>query len=515
MTRSSVSDRRAGILLHPTSLPGPNGIGEIGAEARAWVDFLASAGMRLWQVMPLGPTGYGDSPYQCFSSFAGNPYLIALDELVEAGWLETAELTPLRLLPAGAVDFGAVIPVKLDLLTRAAERFATGASAEQRAALAAFRAEHAAWLDDFALFMALKGSHGGRAWGEWPAPQRDRHPPALAAARSDLAADIDRFALWQFWFFEQWGALKAYANAKGVNVVGDVPIFVSLDSADAWANRELFFLDGEGQPTVIAGVPPDYFSATGQRWGNPLYRWDVLAQRGYDWWISRVRAALRLVDLLRIDHFRGFAAYWEIPSSEPTAVKGRWVDGPGQALFDALRAALGELPLIAEDLGVITPDVEELRDANGLPGMKVLQFAFAGGSDDPYLPHNYPHNSVVYTGTHDNETTRGWYATAPERERDFVRRYLARGDERVSWDMIRLALASTADLAIVPLQDVLDLGPEARMNTPGVPAGNWSWRFRWHEVPHWVAPELAKLADIYGRLPSAGPVDTAYRQSTT
>lgn len=505
-------DRRSGILLHPTSLPGPHGIGELGAEARAWIDFLAAAGQRAWQVMPLGPTGYGDSPYQCFSSFAGNPYLIDLGALAEEGWLASGELEPLRALPERAVDFGTLIPLKVERLTLAADRFLAGASAQQRAELAAF-VERSAWLEDFALFMAVKNSQGGRAWGEWPAPLRDRQDAALAAARAELAGEIRRIEVWQFWFSRQWDAVKEYANARGVLVIGDVPIFVSLDSADAWANRELFHLGEDGGPVVVAGVPPDYFSATGQRWGNPLYRWDVLASRGFDWWIERVRAALTTVDLLRIDHFRGFAAYWEIPASEPTAVKGRWVDGPGQALFDALAGALGELPLIAEDLGVITPDVEELRDANGLPGMKVLQFAFGGGSDDPYLPHNYPRNAVVYTGTHDNDTTRGWYAAAPAHERDFVRRYLARDDERLSWDLIRLALASTADLAIVPLQDVLDLGPEARMNTPGVASGNWSWRFTWHDVPTWVAPELAQMSELYGRLPTDGPTDTAYRQS--
>ena len=506
-------ERRSGILLHPTSLPGDHGIGDIGREAYAWIDFLAAAGQRLWQVMPLGPTGYGDSPYQCFSAFAGNPYLIDLGALRTAGWLEADELASLAELPRGQVDFGAVIPLKLGLLGVAAERFAASASAEQRAALSDFAVRQAAWLDDYALFMAIKERQGGGAWVEWPAALRGREAAELEHAARELAGAIERHKLWQHWFFAQWSALKAYANAKGVSVVGDVPIFVSMDSADAWSNPELYYFDASGNPTVVAGVPPDYFSATGQRWGNPLYRWEVMAARGFDWWVWRVRATLELVDLLRIDHFRGFAAYWEIPAAEPTAVKGRWVEGPGQALFDALRAALGELPVIAEDLGVITPDVERLRDANGLPGMKVLQFAFGGAAADPYLPHNYVKNCVVYSGTHDNDTTLGWYRGAPERERDFARRYLARGDDNLAWEFVRLAFASAADLAIVPLQDVLGLGSAARMNTPGKAAGNWSWRFSWSEVPYWAAAQLREMAEVYGRLASGGPSDTAYRQS--
>lgn len=512
---SAPVSRRSGVLLHPTSLPGPHGIGELGREAFAWLDFLESAGQRLWQVMPLGPTGYGDSPYQCFSAFAGNHYLIDLESLARAGHLTAGELAGLRALPPDRVDFGAVIPLKLTLLGTAAERFLAAAGAAERAALAEFTRANEAWLPDYALFMAFKEANGGKAWNEWPAGVRSRAAAAMESARAELAPAIAKHTVWQYWFREQWDALHAYAAERDIAILGDIPIFVAHDSADTWARPDQFHLDVTGGPTVVAGVPPDYFSATGQRWGNPLYRWDVMARDGYAWWVERVRAALGLVDMLRIDHFRGFAAYWEIPASEPTAVKGRWVAGPGQALFDALRAALGELPLVAEDLGVITPDVDALRTANGLPGMKVLQFAFADGADDPYLPHNYDADCVVYTGTHDNDTTAGWFASAPEVERDLVRRYLACDDTAVPWSFLRLAQASVARTAVATLQDVLGLGGEARMNTPGVATGNWSWRFRWQDVPYWVAPQLRELATLFGRLPGRGPADTPYRQSTT
>ena len=505
--------RRSGILLHPTSLPGPNGVGELGREAKAWLEFLASAGQRLWQVMPLGPTGYGDSPYQSFSTFAGNHFLISMQTLVEEGWLEAEELAPLAELPAERVDYGALIPRKLELLELAAERFGRSAGTEARAGLDAFKKQHAGWLDDYALFMALKEAHGGSAWSDWVPGLRDREPAALDRARREVAANATKHEVWQYWFFSQWAAVRAHAKELGIEIVGDIPIFVSLDSADAWANPELFHLDASGAPTVVAGVPPDYFSSTGQRWGNPLYRWDRMAETGYAWWIERVRATLAMVDIVRIDHFRGFAAYWEIPASEPTAVNGRWVPGPGNDLFTALERALGELPVIAEDLGVITPDVDELRLSNGFPGMKVLQFAFAGDADDPYLPHNYTPECVVYTGTHDNDTTAGWYAAAPEVERDLVRRYLARDDGEIAWELIRLAQASVADTAILPLQDALGLSSHARMNTPGMAGGNWSWRFSWQDVPFWIAPQLAELAELYGRLPGGGAKDTAYRQS--
>ncbi|CAN5906189.1 4-alpha-glucanotransferase [soil metagenome] len=509
-------ERRAGLLLHPTSLPGPYGIGSLGKAAFDWLDFLEAAGQRLWQVMPLGPTGYGDSPYQSFSAFAGNPYLIDLDLLVGEGLLRAEDLADAPDFGAESVDYGNVIPYKLRVLERAFKHFQASATDAQRESFEKFCAAQASWLDDFALFMTLKEVNGGEAWSTWPADVRDRDVGALREKRRELAEVITRHKLWQWLFYEQWLAVKAYANAKDILVVGDIPIFIAYDSADAWANPELFYFDKVGNPTVIAGVPPDYFSATGQRWGNPLYRWDKMAAQDFKWWVQRVESTLDFFDLIRIDHFRGFEAYWEIPASEPTAVKGRWVKGPGQPLFDAIRAALGDdLPIIAEDLGVITPEVEKLRDDNHLPGMKVLQFAFAADASDPYLPHNYPHDCVVYTGTHDNDTTRGWYAQAPEAERDFVRRYLGRGDEDVVQGLVQLAFASVADTAVVPLQDVLSLGTEARMNTPGVAAGNWSWRFRWEQVPHWVAAQLKDLATLYARLPGDGPKDTPYRQSVT
>ena len=517
--------RRSGVLLHPTSLPGPYGLGELGPHAMRWLDWLVESGQRLWQVLPLGPTGYGDSPYQSFSSFAGNPYLISLERLHEEGWLKAEDLVGGD-FGGGRVDFGPVIEFRLQALRSAAEAWRSWAGEDDRARFAAFRERAGAWLDDFALFMALKEAHGGRSWVEWDAPLRQRKKKALAAARETHDEAIERHMLWQWWFDRQWGDVRAAARERGIVILGDVPIFVAFDSADTWADQDLFHLDDDGNPTVIAGVPPDYFSATGQRWGNPLYRWNRHEKHDFAWWIARVRRTLELVDELRIDHFRGFEAYWEIPAEEPTAVKGRWVKGPGQPLFDALRASLasegdaltgerGDLPIVAEDLGVITAGVEKLRDDNALPGMKVLQFAFAADAADPYLPHNYPANAVVYTGTHDNDTTVGWYAQAPERERDFLRRYLARDAANVAWDLWRAAQSSVAETAVAPLQDLLGLGSEARMNTPGAPSGNWGWRFSWEALPYWLAPQLREMAELYGRLPSEGVVDTPYRQSTT
>jgi 4-alpha-glucanotransferase len=510
-------ERRSGVLLHPTSLPGPYGLGDLGDHALRWLDWLAAAGQRVWQVLPLGPTGYGDSPYQSFSSFAGNPYLISLARLERDGWLDADDLGD-DPFGTGRVEFGPVIEFRLARLHRAAERWQARADAAERVRFAAFCARARSWLDDFALFMALKEVHGGRSWVDWEPGLRGRDPAALAAARRDHAGAIERHMLWQHWFELHWALVRSAAAERGISILGDVPIFVAYDSADTWGDQSLFALDDAGQPSVVAGVPPDYFSATGQRWGNPLYRWDRHAARGFDWWIARVRRTLEQVDLLRIDHFRGFEAYWEIPADEPTAVKGRWLPGPGGALFDALRSALvgepgAQLPIVAEDLGVITPGVEALRDTYGLPGMKVLQFAFAGGASDPYLPHNYPRNAVVYTGTHDNDTSVGWYAQAPAAERELLLRYLNHDGSRPAWALWRLAQASVADTAIAPLQDLLELGSEGRMNTPGAGEGNWGWRFRWDDLPGDLSNRLLELARLYGRLPDAGPVDTAYRQS--
>jgi 4-alpha-glucanotransferase len=497
------SSRSSGILLHPTSLPGRWGIGDLGAAAYTFVDFLHASGQQLWQVMPLGPTGYGDSPYQGFSAFAGNPIVISLDQLVSEDLLSADDLAAAPSFPDAMVDYGAVIPFKLALLRRSFERFKAAASTEQQAQIQRFRASNTAWLDDYALFAALKETHNGANWSTWE-PELARHELETLARWGGENTELVEFHIYmQFQFYRQWSRLKEHANQRGVQIIGDIPIFVAYDSADVWANRELFELDEQGQPTVVAGVPPDYFSATGQRWGNPLYRWDVLAQQGYRWWIERFRAMLTLVDIARIDHFRGFAAYWEVPASEETAINGRWVPGPGVALFEAVRAALGGLPIIAEDLGLITPDVEELRDQLGFPGMKVLQFAFGGGADDLYLPHNYRRRCVVYTGTHDNDTTAGWWNNATPHERYHVQTYLGRDGSDISWDFIRLALASVAEMAIVPMQDVLGLGNEARMNTPGQPGGNWSWRYAPEMLTAELAERLRTLTVLYGRLKPA------------
>ena len=491
--------RDSGILLHPTSLPGPYGIGDMGDQAYRFVDWLAQAGQRLWQTLAIGPTGYADSPYAAFSAFAGNPLLISPDRLIAEGDLSPDDLHDLPALPAGRVDYGQVIHYKTDLLHRAATRFFEHASPERQAALAQFRHDHAHWLDDYALFMAVKAAHNLVTWTRWEPDIALRRPQALARWRDRLEAEIRFHQYTQFQFFRQWAALRTYANQRGVRIVGDIPIFVAHDSADVWAHPELFYLDERGEPTVVAGVPPDYFSATGQRWGNPLYRWELMESRGYDWWVTRVRHALSLVDILRIDHFRGFEAYWEIPASEPTAVVGRWVKGPGARLFRTLEEKLGRLPIVAEDLGVVTPEVVDLRERFGFPGMKVLQFAFDSDATNPYLPFNYDHDCVVYTGTHDNDTTRGWYASAPEHIRDRVRRFLGVDGHDISWDMIRLALMSVADMAIIPLQDVLDLDSQARMNTPGKPSGNWQWRYWGGALTDQLAERLRMLTELYGR----------------
>ena len=505
--------RRAGILLHPTSFPGREGIGTLGPDAYRVLDWLSEAGIRTWQILPLGPTGYGDSPYQAFSAFAGNPYLVSLQELTERGWLEPERASNALQVSGSRVDYGAVIPAKLEALTEAEAAFWRNGTREDHDLVHAFRERENSWIEDYALFMALKEVHGGAAWNDWPAPLRDREPEALARARETHHAAIRRHVTWQAWFDQQWRDVRAYAHARDIEILGDVPIFVAFDASDVWINRELFDLHDDGRPRHIAGVPPDYFSETGQRWGNPLYRWDVMAQRNFAWWTARLQATLRQVDTIRIDHFRGFAAYWEIPAEEPTAVRGRWREGPGQAFFDALKLELGTLPIVAEDLGVITPDVEALRDANDLPGMKVLQFAFAGDAQDPYLPHNYPARSVVYTGTHDNDTTVGWYQNAPERERDHVRRYLASSGEHVAHDLIRAAFASVAERAVTPLQDVLELDSSARMNLPGQAAGNWGWRASWEDLTSERARHLRSIAELYGRVQNSAATDTPYRQS--
>ncbi len=492
--------RSAGILLHPTSLPAPFGIGEIGEAAFRFVDFLVESAQTLWQVLPLGPTGYGDSPYAAFSSMAGNPLLINLAWLEAEGDVEAAVLQEAPVFDEARVDYGRVIPFKMAVLRHAAMRFREQADPASRTAFERFCAEHAAWLEDFALFMALKEAHGGAAWRAWEWPLASRQPEALAAWRERLEEAIFVHKYIQFRFFEQWQTLHRYANEKGVQIVGDLPIFVAYDSADVWANPHLFKLDENLLPIVVAGVPPDYFSETGQLWGNPLYRWDVMAADGYTWWIERLRQTLRWVDIVRLDHFRGFVAAWEVPAGEPTAVNGRWVPGPGEDLFRAVEAALGEVPIIAEDLGFITPDVEALRRRLGFPGMKVLQFAFGTDASNPYLPHNYESNAVVYTGTHDNETLVGWTTHLSPREGEHLRRYLGPVDEALHWAIIRLAYRSVADVAIVPLQDVLGLGNEARMNCPGHLGGYWSWRYRVGMLHDELRGRLREMALAYGRI---------------
>jgi 4-alpha-glucanotransferase len=493
------SNRSAGILLHPTSLPGPYGIGDLGPAAYAWVDALARAGQSWWQVLPLGPTGYGDSPYQSFSAFAGNPTLISPDLLLRDGLIRQADLANVR-FPAGQVDYGNVIPFKAWVTERAWQTFRSGGAAHLQRAFEDFGARHGHWLEDYALFMALKEAHNGKSWLEWPAELTLRDRDALARARQTHADTVGQHQFRQFLFFRQWADLKSYAHERGVRLIGDQPIFVSIDSADVWHNPDLFQLDAQRRPTVVAGVPPDYFSSTGQLWGNPLFNWDALKRTGYAWWIARLRSTLALVDLVRLDHFRGFEAYWEVPAGHTTAEKGRWVKGPGSDLFAALKEALNGLPLLAEDLGLITPEVEALRDEWHLPGMRVLQFAFGDGPKNPFLPDHYIRNTVVYTGTHDNDATHGWYAKLSQKEADFLRRYVHPTDD-IAWDLIRLAWSSTADYAIVPLQDVLSLGSESRMNFPGRAAGNWCWRYT-PEMPWQPALDrLAELTDLFDRRP--------------
>ena len=503
--------RASGILLHPTSLPGAYGMGEIGPEAHRWLAHLNAMSQKLWQVLPLGPTGYADSPYQTLSTFAGNPMLISIAALREEGLLQEPDVKAFPRLPLGQVDYGAAIPARSRVLQKAATSFPRRAPAALKAGLTAFEEKSASWLEDFALFAVLKAAHGGGPWVDWPLPLVNREKGALAAARKQYAKEIRHIKILQYLFHHQWDTLRREAKTRGVSIIGDIPIFVAHDSADVWCHPELFFLEKNGRPSVIAGVPPDYFSQTGQRWGNPLYRWNNHEERDFSWWIDRLRSSFQLYDIVRIDHFRGFAANWEIPASEPTAVKGRWVPGPGKKLFEAARQALGTLPIIAEDLGVITPDVDALRDGLGFPGMRILQFAFG---DDPkaaeFRPESYPPNCVVYTGTHDNDTTVGWYRSEPgrdstrnaeqiSREQHNVRTYLSSDGKQIHWDLIALALRSAANTAIYPLQDVLGLGSEARMNVPGRESGNWSWRFQWNQLTPEIEQRLGRLTREAGR----------------
>ncbi len=494
--------RAAGVLLHPTSFPSRFGIGDLGQSAYVFVDFLAQSKQSLWQILPLGPTGYGDSPYQSFSAFAGNPLLISPERLVQEGYLPGSAIEQVPDFPTDKVDFGWVIDYKNNLFRQAFAHFQAHGTDGQREALTRFCVENRSWLDDFALFMALKqhfSGHEGGMWHTWPVEIRRRDAAAMRQWRSQLANEIAYVQFLQFLFFDQWLTLKQYANDRGIRIVGDVPIFVAMDSADVWANPHLFWLNEDGTPQFIAGVPPDYFSVTGQRWGNPLYRWEQMAAQDYTWWVARLRAVFTQVDVVRIDHFRGFEAYWEIPASEATAVKGRWVKGPDAAFFEAMARQLGELPIIAEDLGVITPEVVALRDRFDFPGMKILQFGFGGERNSNFLPHTFPHNSVVYSGTHDNDTTIGWYLSASPSEQQHMSRYAHANGDDPAWDMIRLAFASVGDMAIVPMQDLLRVGPEGRMNYPGRAGGNWQWRYQADQLTRALALELQELTDLYGR----------------
>ncbi len=504
----SLDERSSGLLLHPTSLPGPHGCGDLGEPAHAFLAFLHAARQRWWQMLPVGPAGYGNSPYSALSAFAGNPLLVALEPLVARGWLD--EAAPPE-LPADPIDYAATIAWRLAQLRRAHLGFERRAGPREREDHERFAAEHAPWLDDFALYRAIKQAHGEVQWTLWEPGLRDRAPSALDRARLELRDEI-AFHGWVQWLFDrQWSELRSAAEALGIGLVGDVPIFVAHDSCDVWAHRDLFRLDDEGQPVVVAGVPPDYFSATGQRWGNPLYRWDVLADRGHRWWIDRLAQALRRFHAVRLDHFIGFCRYWEIPADEPTAQHGVWVPGPGAALFDAVGEALGELPLIAEDLGAVTPEVKALRDRYGLPGLRILQFAFGDDPSAPdFKPHHYPRRTVAYTGTHDNDTVVGWFSDSggpdsvrtmeqAEAERWHALAYLGSDGARIHWDMIRAVQASVANVAIVPVQDVLGLGSEARLNRPGQASGNWAWRVAEGALTPEIAARLARLAELYDR----------------
>jgi 4-alpha-glucanotransferase len=495
--------RRSGAICHPTSFPGPHGIGDLGDAAFRFVEWLARGAQTDWQVLPLGPVGPGNSPYASPSAFAGNALLISLPWLAGDGLLDAASLEHAPAFAASHVDYDAVRAFKLPLLREAFHRFRRGAARALHPAFDAFCAEQQAWLDDYALFMALKEDNGGAAWSAWPPEIALREPSALAAARDRLKDDVRYVQFAQFLVDRQWREVHRYAGQFGARIIGDLPIFVAYDSADVWSHRELFRLDAEGQPTVMAGVPPDAFTAEGQFWGNPIYDWERNAATGYQWWIDRVRSALRQVDVLRIDHFRGFAASWIVPAGAPSAAAGHWVAGPGVSIFRAMERALGALPFIVEDLGLITPDVVALREELGFPGMKVLQFAFDSGPTNAYLPHNYSPDAVVYTGTHDNQTTIGWFRSLPEQGRTQVQRYLGRDGSDIAWDLMRVALASVANWAIVPLQDVMRLDDDARMNTPGSASGNWTWRYAPHQLHEGLADGLREMTETYGRAPAS------------
>jgi 4-alpha-glucanotransferase len=478
-------------------------MGDLGPEAYRWVDFLHRSGCQFWQILPLGPTGYADSPYQCFSAFAGNPYLISATTLLDQELLKKSDLADRPDFPLECVDYGPVINWKVTLLRRAYRHFTAEGFPKIQQEFDSFKELHKGWLAPYAIFMAIKDQQGGGPWNEWPETLRKREPKTMEKFIKENVIEIDFQSFQQFIFYRQWTALRDYAHKKGIRIIGDIPIFVAYDSADVWVNKELFYLDEDDLPTVVAGVPPDYFSETGQLWGNPLYKWEAHQASGYQWWLDRMQAVLSQVDIVRLDHFRGFEAYWEVPFGNQTAVKGRWVKGPGEDFLKVVKESLGELPIIAEDLGVITEPVKKMRDTFNLPGMKILQFAFASDPDDDFLPHNYPVNCVAYTGTHDNNTSRGWYDAAPERERDFCRRYLARSGQDIAWSLIRVLWGSVAAWVLAPMQDFLSLGDWARMNFPGTASGNWCWRMPPDAINEALVARLHETNFLYGRLPQA------------
>ena len=496
--------RTSGILMHITSLPGEYGVGTMGKQAYEFVDFLKKAGQSIWQILPLTPTGFGDSPYQSCSTFAGNHYLIDLPTLVQEGLLTEQDLEGIRWNTSeDKVDFGLLYNNRLKVLRAAYGRFTPGADYE------AFCAENSSWLPDFALFMALKDKFGGKPWYEWEEKLKFRDPDAIWAARGELKEQISFFSFVQYLFFKQWTALHDYAQKSGITIIGDVPIYVPRDSVEVWSSPELFQMDEKLDPKAVAGCPPDAFSADGQLWGNPLYRWDAVAADGYSWWIRRLAAAGKLYDVVRMDHFRAFAGYWSVPFGDKTAKGGQWITGPGMDFISAVKEALPELKLIAEDLGYLTQDVLDLRDASGYPGMKVLQFAFDSREPSDYLPHTYTANSVCYTGTHDNMTTRQWLETGTPEMQQYATEYMRLSkEEGMVWGVIRTAMSSVSDTCVIPLQDYLDLGAEARMNFPGTTNSNWTWRAKDGMIVDALAEKIRHLTTLYARLGSQAPVES-------
>ena len=494
--------RSSGILLHPTSFPGRFGIGDLGLEAYKFIDFLAKSNQQFWQVLPVGPTGYGNSPYMSYSAMAGNPLLISPEALLEQELLAEEDFANLPDFPSQKVDFEQVINIKMPLLKKACENFKTKAAPVQQKEFFGFCETKAYWLDDYALFMAIRDAKQNAGWHTWEPELAKKQPEAVEQWRSKLADEIFYYKYTQFEFFRQWSTLKQYANMRGIEIVGDIPIYVAHDSADVWGNPENFCLDEQGNAAQMAGVPPDYFSETGQLWGNPVYNWEQLQTTNFKWWVQRFQAMLNYVDIIRIDHFRGFEAYWAVPQGETTAMNGKWVEAPGLALFKVLNDKLGKLPVMAEDLGVITPEVEALRDEFDFPGMKILHFAFGSDPGNPYLPFNYQRNCVVYTGTHDNNTTVGWFNDLSDHEKTTVERYLGCiSPDGIHWDLIRLALSSVSNQAIIPVQDLLGLGTEGRMNVPSFGDGNWQWRYQYDDLTEDLSFRLKTLVQLYGRSP--------------